>query len=190
VGTDLRSVATAGTFSPFRSYPLTRRLQYLRLRVLVYPPFPPLEASRRRLSTSLPARICPRLTAVKLRLVSQDPLASPREIVLDQFPAIIGRGVDVALRIDDRWLSRRHCELTRVGDDLFVRDLGSRHGTYVNGQPIESSRLLPGNELCLGLSHFLVELVSEESLVPAGHDSGDLDSQLAGIKRGRAVAIA
>jgi pSer/pThr/pTyr-binding forkhead associated (FHA) protein len=126
---------------------------------------------------------------VKLRLVSQDPLASPREILIEQFPAMIGRGIDVALRIDDRWLSRRHCELSLHGDELIVRDLGSRHGTYVNGQAIDSVRLVTGNELCLGLSHFLVELVNDEALVPAGHDSGELDGQLAGPKR-RSLAFA
>jgi pSer/pThr/pTyr-binding forkhead associated (FHA) protein len=127
---------------------------------------------------------------VKLRLVSQDPLASPREIVLDQFPAVIGRGVDVALRIDDRWLSRRHCELTLAGDVPCVRDLGSRHGTYVNGHAVESARLQPGSELCLGLSHFLVEIVTEVTMVPAGHDSGDLDGQLADLGRSRSLALA
>ncbi|WP_202921052.1 FHA domain-containing protein [Anatilimnocola aggregata] len=126
---------------------------------------------------------------MKLRLISQDPLASPREIVLEHFPADIGRGVDVSLRIDDRWISRRHCQLNIEGDDLVVRDLGSRHGTYVNGQAIEQVCLQPGNELCLGLSHFVVDLLREESLVPAGHDSGELDLPIRGNGR-RVMAMA
>ncbi|WP_425619358.1 FHA domain-containing protein [Anatilimnocola sp. NA78] len=126
---------------------------------------------------------------MKLRLISQDPLASPREIVLEHFPADIGRGVDVSLRIDDRWISRRHCQLNVEGNELLVRDLGSRHGTYVNGQPIDQARLLPGNELCLGLSHFLVDLLPEEALVSAGHDSGELDLPMPGNSR-RVMAMA
>jgi len=95
---------------------------------------------------------------VKLRLVCQDSLAFPREIVVEQFPIELGRGQSVGLQIDDRWLSRRHCTLDL--DDagmLVVRDLGSRHGTFVNGQQIAESRLAPGDELCIGLSHFLAE---------------------------------
>jgi pSer/pThr/pTyr-binding forkhead associated (FHA) protein len=112
-------------------------------------------------------------TAVKLRLISQDPLACPREIVLDQFPAEIGRGTDVALRIDDRWISRRHCRITQDANELTVQDLSSRHGTYVNGEAIEKATLVPGCELCLGLSHFVVQLIPEERF--ATHESGDLD---------------
>ena len=38
----------------------------------------------------------------------------------------------------------------------MVRDLGSRHGTFVNWQPVASEvPLLPGDELCVGLSHFV-----------------------------------
>jgi pSer/pThr/pTyr-binding forkhead associated (FHA) protein len=125
---------------------------------------------------------------VKLRLVSQDPLATPREIVLDQFPAEIGRGNDVSLRIDDRWISRRHCRLTVEDDELIVEDLGSRHGTYVNGAAISKTQLLPGNELCLGLSHFIVHLVADETLVPAGHDSEDLDAAVGAVRRSLAFA--
>jgi len=108
---------------------------------------PPLLASR---LLSLPL-------AVKLKLLCQDPLASVHEIVVDRFPIELGRGENLALRIDDRWLSRRHCRIDLEGDVLTVCDLGSRHGTYVNGRAITESKLLPGDELCVGLSHFVAE---------------------------------
>ena len=107
--------------------------------------------------------------------------------MLDQFPAEIGRGVDVALRIDDRWISRRHCRLEIESGEIVVHDLGSRHGTYVNGQAIESSRLQPGNELCLGLSHFIVQLIPD-SFSGAAHESGELDVAIGGTRRSFAFA--
>lgn len=125
---------------------------------------------------------------MKLRLVSQDPLASPREIILDQFPAEIGRGSDVALRIDDRWISRRHCRLTIEDDELVVEDLGSRHGTYVSGAAISRAELQSGCELCLGLSHFVAHVIRDEALVPAGHDSGELVVAGAPVRRSFAFA--
>ncbi len=39
----------------------------------------------------------------------------------------------------------------------MVRDLGSRHGTFVNGRSISECKLLPGDRLCLGLTHFVAE---------------------------------
>ncbi len=95
---------------------------------------------------------------MKVKLVCQDPLASPREITLDRFPIEIGRGTSAGVRIDDRWISRRHCELQDISGRIWVRDLGSRHGTFVNGQPVaEPTQLLPGDELCVGLSHFVAQ---------------------------------
>lgn len=123
---------------------------------------------------------------MKLRLISQDPLACPREIVLDQFPAEIGRGNDVALRIDDRWISRRHCRITLDNNELTVLDLSSRHGTYLNGEAIEKATLVAGCELCLGLSHFVVQLISDEQF--AAHESGDFDVAVGAVRRSFAFA--
>jgi pSer/pThr/pTyr-binding forkhead associated (FHA) protein len=101
-------------------------------------------------------------TAVKLKLVSQDPLAPVREISITCLPVELGRGETAAVRIEDRWLSRRHCRIDDVAGSLVVRDLGSRHGTYVNGQAITECPLQPGDELCIGLSHFVAEYEADE----------------------------
>ncbi len=114
-----------------------------------------------------PSRLWP-LLAVKIRLICQDPLALPREIVVDRFPIELGRGQQVDVRIDDRWLSRRHCQLDLDGGGaVIVRDLGSRHGTFVNGEPVTDRRLLPGDELCIGLSHFVAEYEPESAVALA-----------------------
>ena len=114
----------------------------------------------------MPARRLRAPIAVKLHLICRDPLASQREIVVEQFPVELGRGPESAVRIDDRWLSRKHCRFLLSGGTLQVRDLSSRHGTFVNGQPISECPLLPGDELCVGLTHFVAEY--EPDLVHAG----------------------
>jgi pSer/pThr/pTyr-binding forkhead associated (FHA) protein len=101
-----------------------------------------------------------------IKLVCQDHLASPREIVLERFPVELGRGDGVGVRIDDRWLSRRHCRLDMIDGVVNVRDLGSRHGTFINGQNVRECKLLPGDELCIGLSHFVAEYESSAVCVP------------------------
>lgn len=106
------------------------------------------------MSALLPAELVP---TVQLKLICQDPLASPREIIVERFPVELGRGQDATIRIDDCWLSRHHCRIDSVDGVLQVRDLGSRHGTFINGQCVTEGKLLPGDELQVGLSHFIAQ---------------------------------
>ena len=52
--------------------------------------------------------------------------------------------------IDDPCVSGLHCVIERRDDDLFVRDRGSKNGTYVNGHAIEGAELRPGTVLTVG----------------------------------------
>ncbi|MHB8901378.1 MAG: FHA domain-containing protein, partial [Thermoguttaceae bacterium] len=54
-----------------------------------------------------------------------------------------------------RWVSRRHCQLSEVDGMIVVRDLGSTHGTYINGRKIFESSLRPDDKLTLGLTSFV-----------------------------------
>jgi DNA-binding response OmpR family regulator len=48
----------------------------------------------------------------------------------------IGRWEDNDIVVDDRWVSRTHARIRREGDQYVVVDLGSKNGTFVNGQRI------------------------------------------------------
>ncbi|APR88323.1 Response regulator of zinc sigma-54-dependent two-component system [Minicystis rosea] len=55
--------------------------------------------------------------------------------------------------LDDAQLSRRHAEVRRKRDRWVVRDLGSRNGTWVNGERLQGERSLTrGDVLRLGSS--------------------------------------
>jgi two-component system response regulator AtoC len=70
---------------------------------------------------------------------------------------IIGRGNDAGLRLGDDLVSRAHAQLMVVPDGLRVTDLGSRHGTLVNGQALTGSRLLgSGDVLTVGNALLIV----------------------------------
>jgi pSer/pThr/pTyr-binding forkhead associated (FHA) protein len=86
---------------------------------------------------------------------------------------VIGRSSACSLRLDDAAVSRRHCLLDLGGDWAWVRDLGSRNGTFVNGQMIGRRpdrggkdtpapggfrRLREGDELRLGEHAFRVSV--------------------------------
>jgi hypothetical protein len=62
----------------------------------------------------------------------------------------IGRNPDAEVFLDDVTVSRNHAMLIRRPDGIYIDDLGSLNGTYVNRQRIESHRLVDGDELQVG----------------------------------------
>jgi len=104
---------------------------------------------------------------MRVKLVTHSPWTPRRRIVVKSFPAMIGRGADAEVHVDDRWASRRHCQIDEVDGTLVVRDVGSRHGTFVNGESVRSAHLMPGDRLTIGATSFEV-LYRRSAGRPAG----------------------
>jgi pSer/pThr/pTyr-binding forkhead associated (FHA) protein len=51
---------------------------------------------------------------------------------------MIGRGADCQLILDDDYVSTRHARVVGTPNGIYIEDLGSTNGTYVNGQRITS----------------------------------------------------
>lgn len=64
----------------------------------------------------------------------------------------VGRGGGCSIVLpDDNYVSTVHARLFRRGSDVFVEDLGSRNGTYVNGeQATAPTRLRRGDRVQFG----------------------------------------
>jgi len=75
----------------------------------------------------------------------------------------IGRDPSNHLWISDPALSRQHCLLTRKGDRFFIRDLGSRNGTIVNGMTVDELQLQHGDQISIGTSVLKFLLEGEEN---------------------------
>ena len=82
----------------------------------------------------------------------------------------IGRGLENQIVLDDLLASRRHTELVPEHDGFEVRDVGSRNGTYVNGQRVEVGHLGEGDLLAVGHSRFTVR----HGQLVASVDEGDV----------------
>jgi len=62
----------------------------------------------------------------------------------------IGRSPSAGIMLDDVTVSREHARILRKPDGLYIEDLQSLNGTYVNRRRIESHHLGEGDELQIG----------------------------------------
>lgn len=117
-------------------------------------------AVRREMRQHLESEVAPAAAAPgRLRVV--EPGSDPRlqagmiltldsQMLLGADPRQMGKG---DLRVQDRFVSGRHAELSWDGATWWVVDLGSTNGTQVNGRPItphQREALPPGGTLQVG----------------------------------------
>jgi len=60
-----------------------------------------------------------------------------RRVPLVRFPCVIGREESATLTLHSSQVSRLHAELSADDDHLFIRDLGSTNGTFINHHKVE-----------------------------------------------------
>ena len=88
------------------------------------------------------------------------PLPSQRELV-------VGRSSELDIVLVEDMVSRRHAKITVSGDQIFIQDLGSTNGSFVNGEKVKRARLSEGDRILIGTS--IIKLVAIE-----GAAGGDL----------------
>lgn len=77
----------------------------------------------------------------------------------------VGRRNTNQLVVDGVDISREHAEILEKNGDFFVRDLGSKYGTWVNGEKIEERRLAHRDRIRLGPSdHVQIVFLLEDTL--------------------------
>ncbi|HEY1317580.1 MAG TPA: FHA domain-containing protein [Gaiella sp.] len=94
----------------------------------------------------------------RVRVLASPAIAPGTAIELSQ-AAGVGRGAENMIRLDgDTTVSSRHATLDSRSDGLWVEDAGSTNGTFVNGAPVTTRRLLqPGDVIRIGHTDLLVE---------------------------------
>jgi pSer/pThr/pTyr-binding forkhead associated (FHA) protein len=73
-----------------------------------------------------------------------------RAIPLDRMPLTIGRESNTDIALDDPRVSRQHARLSYRRQQIWLTDLRSSNGTFINGQPIQERALQPGDVLSFG----------------------------------------
>jgi pSer/pThr/pTyr-binding forkhead associated (FHA) protein len=125
----------------------------------------------------------------------QAPTAKPRSYVLrfisgkyqgGEFPVtpdksiVVGRSSDLDMVLVEDMVSRKHARINIQGDQIWIEDLGSTNGTFVNGEKIKRARLKEGDRVLIGTS--ILKLIAGEG-GPA--DNTDAKLQLENVAAAR-----
>ena len=103
------------------------------------------------------------------------PNLAPLHIALPVQTITLGRASDCTIPIRDRFLSRRHAEISFSDGIWQVRDCGSVNGTLINGTKLTGPAVLkPGDHIILGDSEVVFEAADSEP--PPTFVSVDSDS--------------
>ena len=85
------------------------------------------------------------------------PSAVPTHVELEPGPSQAGRGPGSAIKVRSSEVSSRHARFLRLGDAVFVEDLGSTNGTRLNGTPVVGqTRVREGDLVQMGNVAFAV----------------------------------
>lgn len=77
-------------------------------------------------------------------------------ILIRHFPVILARPARRPLTPEACTVSPYHCRIDEEDGVLVVRDLGSKHGTFVNESRVREACLWPGSKLTVGLNSYFV----------------------------------
>ena len=101
------------------------------------------------------------------RLIVRDALGNQREVEIARTPFTMGRQSDSDLVLLDSRISRRHARIVQTEKGYLIEDLGSRHGTAVNNEPITSCLLKSGDRINLGVADsYTLSFVEDQAVLP------------------------
>lgn len=108
------------------------------------------------------------------------------KVIVKTDPFIVGRDEDCELKLTDKRISRRHFEIRRGGDHIWIRDLESTNGTFVNHKKIKQAELLEqGDIISIGKFKFYIKRTKSDtnpiSDKTYSMDSMDIIKELKGL---------
>jgi hypothetical protein len=94
------------------------------------------------------AGLGPRARTGSLIVLSSPTLKEDSERTLNSAPVTIGRGADNDMALDgDEFASSRHARVEPKRDGVWVEDVGSTNGTFVNGVKLTRPRKLTAGDV-------------------------------------------
>jgi adenylate cyclase len=102
---------------------------------------------------------------------------------LPDVPTVLGRSAECQVQIADPWVSSMHAMFEKRGTQLWLVDLESRNGTWVNEHKVNEAPLSPGYRLRFGKTEVeLREGLTPQPLVPLLAEHGTIVRYLADMQ--------
>jgi len=95
------------------------------------------------------------------------PIAPEKQIV-------VGRSSDLDMVLVEDMVSRKHARIAMQGEQIWIEDLGSTNGTFVNGEKIQRTRLKEGDRVLIGTS--ILKVISGDAPRDATEAKRDLEN--------------
>lgn len=73
----------------------------------------------------------------------------------------IGRSSDLEMVLVEDMISRRHAMFSNINGEIWIEDIGSVNGTFVNGEKIQKQKLKEGDRILIGTS--IIKLIVIDS---------------------------
>lgn len=89
-----------------------------------------------------------------------------REYSIDKDSISVGRKHGNDIQLNDLTISGRHSLITKVGENIFIDDLGSTNGTLLNGARVAKSKLQHSDVIQVGNYQFTFFSNEEEDYEP------------------------
>ncbi len=78
----------------------------------------------------------------------------------DEGEIVIGRSSELDMVLVEDMVSRRHAKIFVEGGDIFLEDLGSTNGSFVNGEKVVRTKLAEGDRILIGTS--IIKVVASD----------------------------
>jgi pSer/pThr/pTyr-binding forkhead associated (FHA) protein len=92
---------------------------------------------------------------------------------------VVGRSSDLDMVLVEDMVSRKHARIAMQSDQIWIEDLGSTNGTFVNGEKIKRARLKEGDRVLIGTS--ILKLIAGDGT----SDNTDAKLQLENVAAAR-----
>lgn len=109
-----------------------------------------------------------------------DAQGTEQKFTLERDEVLIGRRTDSDIVFAYPFVSRQHAKLIKSAAGYSILNLSEAHGTYVNGNLIESQQLQSGDQINLGQGRIELLYLADDSSVATvlSSDPGDLERYL------------
>jgi pSer/pThr/pTyr-binding forkhead associated (FHA) protein len=97
---------------------------------------------------------------------------------------LVGRSSDLDMVLVEDMVSRKHARIAMQQDQIWIEDLGSTNGTFVNGEKIKRARLKEGDRVLIGTS--ILKLIAGD----APRDNMDAKQALENVASARRTSQA